>query len=107
MAKSGVLQVHLQARSASNQQEALWFILGKSTSSSIQVDIFIFIPSVLLKYIVNGICIVNPLIFLLSILSWEYRDFLILKNQLISNDISIYQLDYELFIFKAILLNLL
>lgn len=103
MAKSGILQVHLQARSASNQQDALWIILGKSTSSSIQVDIFIFIP----KYIVKGICIVNPLIFLLSILSWEYRDFLILKNQLISNDISIYQLNYELFIFKAILLNLL
>lgn len=100
MAKSGILQVHLQARSAGNQQDALWFILGKSTSSSIQVDIFIFIP----KYIVKGICIVNPLIFLLSILSW---DFLILKNQLISNDISIYQLNYELFIFKAILLNLL
>lgn len=107
MAKSGILQVHLQARSAGNQQDALWFILGKSTSSSIQVDILIFIPSVLLKYIVNGICIVNPLIFLLSILSWEYRDFLILKNQLISNDISIYQLNNELFIFKAILLYLL
>lgn len=107
MAKSGILQVHLQARSAGNQQDALWFILRKSTSFSIQVDIFIFIPSVLLKYIVNGICIVNPLIFLLSILSWEYRDFLILKNQLISNDISIYQLNNELFIFKAILLYLL
>lgn len=39
MAKSGILQVHLQARSAGNQQDALWFILGKSTSSSIQVDI--------------------------------------------------------------------
>lgn len=61
MAKSGVVQVHLQARSASNQQDALWFILGKPTNSSIQVDIFIFIPSVLLKYFVNGICIVIPL----------------------------------------------